>query len=121
MGQEDGLDAHVGSKCLNLWSMSQKMSSIVAVPPAVALPFASLHRVLAMQQHKQIAAALEQGNVMGSEASALIEQVCLFSDHGHCIPLLHALQYAAALSSVDAQRVTVAQQDKNQCIQHWEV
>lgn len=66
---------HVGSKCINLWRMYEKMSSLVPVPTALALPFSAWPRLLSLPENSGIAEALRSGKV-GSEAEHLVHQVC---------------------------------------------
>jgi hypothetical protein len=66
---------HVGSKCVNLWRMSEKMSASVPVPPALALPFSAWPRLLSLPENAHVAAALNTGRVTGREAFDAVQQV----------------------------------------------
>lgn len=69
------MDAHVGSKCVNLWKLSRSLGPGICVPPAVALPFSCLEYVLRMPENSGISAALAEGNVADDEAEAALLQV----------------------------------------------
>ena len=69
-------DEHVGSKCVNLWRMAERMSPLVPVPAAVALPFSAWPRLLSLPENGTVAGSLNSGTVTGLQAEALVQQVC---------------------------------------------
>lgn len=76
MVAQGGSREHVGSKCINLWRLSDRMSSRVPVPIALALPFGAWNRLLELPENRSVAAELGSGRVTGSQASDAVQQVC---------------------------------------------